>query len=100
MAEVYAALGKDIVLDAIARASDVNEIESCIVRELQRRGISYTSATAAKDTPNAASIKTAIHDNCAKAGYTQNEPTGVLSAAQMQRYIAYIKELYGKIIVP
>lgn len=93
-------MGKDIVLNAIARASDVNEIESCIVRELQRRGISYTSATATKDTPQAVSVKTAIHNNCVNAGYNKEEPTGVLSAAQMQRYIAYIKELYEKIIVP
>lgn len=100
MAEVYAALGKDIVLNAIAKASDVNEIETCIIRELQRRGISYVSSAAAKDTPIAAAMKSAIHSNCVKAGYTGNEPIGILSADQMQRYIAHIKELYGKIVVP
>jgi hypothetical protein len=100
MAEVYGALGKDLVLDAIARASDVNDIEDCIVRELDRRGISCASAVATADAPAVSAMKDAIHDNCVAAGYANAEATGRLSAAQMQRYIAFIKELYGKIVVP
>jgi hypothetical protein len=100
MTAVYNALGKDLVLDAIVRASDVNDIETYIVRELKRRSLSYTQVTATVDTPATSAMKDAIHNNCVKAGYSKTEATGNLSAAQMQRYIAYIKELYKKIVVP
>lgn len=101
MAEVYAALGKDIVLDAIIKASDVNEIESCIIRELKRRGINYTSVVATLGNPISAEMQTSIQNNCVAGGYATNEPTTTVpSASQMQRYISYIKELYSKIVVP
>lgn len=101
MAEVYAALGKDIVLNAIIKASDVNDIETCIIRELERRGISYTSAMATEDNPASTEMRESIHNNCVAGGYATDEPaTTIPSASQMQRYIAYIKELYNKIVVP
>ena len=100
MSEVYEALGKDIVLNAIVKASDVNEIESCIVRELSRRNISYSNETATVGSPISSSMKTTIHNNCVKGGYSTDESsvTG-LSASQMQRYVTFIKELYKKIVV-
>ena len=99
MSEVYAALGEDIVLNALIRASDVNEIEDCIIRELSRRGISYTDVDAVAGEAISVEIKTAIHNNCVAGGYTTGETGVILSAAQMQRYVAFIKELYSKIVV-
>lgn len=101
MTEVYDALGKDIVMGAIVKAKDVSQIEECIIRELERRGIATTPTTIAQDGTITAANKNAIHSNCVAAGYT-NDETGVstISAAQLQRYISFIKELYKKIVVP
>ena len=94
------ALGKDIVLGAIIKAKDINQIEECIIRELNRRGLTPISETIEKDTVISTTDRDAIHDNCVAAGYTNDESgVSVVSAAQLKRYVDFIKELYSKIVV-
>ncbi len=100
MTSVYTNLGKNIVLDAIVRASDVNEIENSIVRELNRRRLTKDQKTAVAEQPITGEMLDSIHKNCKTGGYTGAAPEkGVLSASQMQTYIKYIQDLYKKIIV-
>jgi hypothetical protein len=104
MAEVYNALGEDIIVNSIIRASDVNEILTYIQREMTRRGVSYssnpygnsqmTAGTKISITP----VKS-IDWDCRQVGYSTSETFNTMSAAQMKRYAAFIKDLYGKIIV-
>ena len=102
MDEVYAAIGKDIVLNVIMRAKDINEVEYYLMRELDRRAIEYTTPTTIRsgvivDTTH----KTDIAALSAAAGYSVDESlTPPNSAAMIQRYIAYIKELYSAVVVP
>lgn len=100
MVDFYTRLGINIVLDAIVRASDVNDVEKAIIRELNRRRMTTNSVTAVADTPITAAILDSIHKNCKTGGYTGADPVkGLLSASQMQTYISFIKELYRKKIV-
>lgn len=100
MATVYDALGGDIILNAIIYASDVKEIYDCIIRELNRRGLGVTTTTITAGTSMTATPIEDIDTNCRTAGYTTSETFARPTAAQMQRYVTYIKELYEKIVVP
>lgn len=102
MTEVYEALGKEIILNALMKASDVNDVVKCLEREIERRNISdcYTDDSLAGGNPIVTSVMQTIDKNCRELlGYTDTETFNAYSAAQMQRYIAYIKELYSKIVV-
>lgn len=101
MTSVYDALGEDIIMNAIMKAKDVNDIEAYLMRELQRRSISYTTPTSVlKGSIIDKSFKTDIDTLAKKGGYTTNESSSnPNSAALMQRYIAFIKKLYKEIII-
>ena len=100
MTEIYEALGEDIILNSIVMASDFNDIQEAIIRELTRRGITVVSSeTASVGNIVSSSIRQGIHDNCAAAGYQTSETASTISAEQLQRYITFIKELYSKIVI-
>lgn len=99
----YTTLGATIVTNALIKATDVTQVESFVINELQRRNLTIVDLA-----PNVAEGKPAycqalqnVLANCKTAGYTGTETEGAgttISAARVQKYITYAKSLYSKIL--
>ena len=100
MSEIYQNLGANVVLNSFVKASDFNDIQSAIIRELQRRNITVVSNDSASTSSTVkGSMRESIHNNCVAGGYTGTESSSTITAEQLQRYITFIKGLYSKIVI-
>ena len=99
MAEVYAALGQDIVLGAIVKASDINDIQSSLVRELARRKMSNVSTQVGTNAYAFKNDIQKIDTDCRSIDYKNEETFDNITTEQLQRYVEFIKTLYSKILV-
>lgn len=98
MAEFYNTLGKDIVIDAIIKAKDANDVVTALTRELTRRGLTGTVQSVTAETEIEGSVRDKIRADLGQMDYVgaDNPAQTRAEAQEMQKYIAYIKALYEK----
>ena len=100
MAALYESLGTNIVVDAIIRASDVNDIIDAVNLELSRRSYTGLSTKVSVDTPILGSVRDNLRADLVKMSYggDDNPAQPFSSANEFQKYITYIKHLYSQIL--
>ena len=97
----YTSLGTGVIKDGLITNEYILLLQQNIVRELQRRNITYIPINT--DIVDDYKIEPIhfwnIHDNCVKAGYVTSIPDSIYSATRVTTYVNYVKQLYNQILV-
>lgn len=98
MAALYNSLGTNIVINAIIRASDVNDIVDAVNIELSRRSYTGMSDKVNVDDPILLNTRDNLRTDLETMLYDGSDnPAQVFNSAdEFQKYINYIKYLYSQ----